>query len=263
MTLLTRIGLLLTIAMLLGGAGGFGCAGSAQAPKSPSQAFAETKHLVADNDWLEAETLLNGMRYQLAGTPWADSVEFLLGECNFHQGKFVLAAMEYGSLRRLFPTSPLNQEAQFRIADSYYSIAPPPGIDQEYTGKAIEEYQVFIEQFGKRPGTDSLVQLASGRIRELRNKQGQKYYDAAVLYYNMNRFKACAEYCDVIQDKFYDTDYADKSSLLKIKSFVEIRRYNEAYREIEKFLGLYRSSLLVPDVRSLRESIADKVVTQR
>ncbi len=240
-----------------------GCAGAAKGPRTPAQAFAEAKHLIADHDWREAETLLNGMRYQFAGTAVADSVEYMLGECNYEEGQFMIAAVNYGSLRRLFPTSPLNQAAQFRIAECYDKLVPPPGIDQEYTSKAIEEYQVFIEQFGKRAGTDSLVTLATARIRDLRNIEGRKYYNSCQLYYNMNRFKACMEYCDLVQDKYYDTDVADKALLMKIKSLIELKRYNEAMREIDKFLALFRTSILVPDVRVLRESIADKVVTQR
>lgn len=226
-------------------------------------AWADARAKFLDGDYLEAELALNTVKLQFPGSTHSDSVQFLLGECNVHEGKNLLGAYEFGAIHRSFPMSPLNRLAQFRIAECYYHLAPPSNTDQEYGAKAIEEYQAFIELYGKSAGPDdSLTIQASNRIKELRSRMGKKFYDTAVLYATMNLFKASNVYCDLLQEKYYDTEFADRAQLMKIKNFIEMKKYGDANHEIEKFLSTYRTSPLVPDVRALRESISDKIAKQ-
>lgn len=234
------------------------------APTSSDAAWTEARAKFLDGDYLEASHLLDILKLQYSGGAHADSVQYLLGECNFHEGKYLLAAYEFGGVRRSYPSSPLVRSAQFRIAESYYAMAPPAAIDQDNSRKAIEEYQTFLELYGKPTGYgDTLSTLASTRIKELRNRGGKKYYDTAILYFKMSQFKAADVYCDLVQEKYYDTDYGELAGLLKIKVLIELRRYNEARHEAEKFLTTYRASTLVPEVRALRESIETKGVPQQ
>ena len=254
--------IVLTLCVIVPAAVWTGCSGAKQGALPTSEtAWVEARAKFLDGDYLEAEHLLDIMKLQYSGSAHADSVQFLLGECNTREGKFLLAAYEYGAVRRSFPSSPLVRQAQYNVAESYYNMAPPSEVDQEYSKKAVEEFQAFLEMYGRPAGiSDSLSAQATSRIHELRDRQGKKAYETAVLYYNMNQFKACGVYCDIVQEKYYDTGFAEQAGLLKIKSLIEIHRYTEARTAIESFLTTYRASALVPTVRALRETIENKGV---
>ncbi|HET7153385.1 MAG TPA: outer membrane protein assembly factor BamD [Candidatus Kapabacteria bacterium] len=245
---------------------GCGSSSNTSGPQTAQTAFAHARALYAKGDYLEASQALDLVKMQFGGSSIADSAEFLLGECNFKMDKFILAAYEYNVVRRVYSSSPLARISQFKIAESYYNLSPDPGLDQDYTQKAIDEFQSYLEIYGNTHDAsgeaDSLTALANQRIKELHSKLGEKNYNIAQLYYKMDHYSSVIIYCDIVLEKFYDTEYADRSLYLKIQALVEWKRYNEANREIGRFEKVYAASPLLPNVQSIQSSISDKI-TQR
>ncbi|HZV13412.1 MAG TPA: outer membrane protein assembly factor BamD, partial [Candidatus Kapabacteria bacterium] len=127
---------------------GCGSSSNTSAPQTAQTAFAHARELYTKGDYLEAIQALDVVKLQYGGSSIADSAEFLLGECNFKIDKFLLAAYEYNTVRRIYSSSPLARISQFKIAESYYNLSPDPGLDQDYTQRAIDEYQTYLELYG-------------------------------------------------------------------------------------------------------------------
>lgn len=246
----------------------WGCGSSSKmsAPQTAQTAFAQARAQYDKGDYLEATQSLDLVKIQYGGSSIADSAEYLLGECNFKMGKFLLAAYEYNTVRRIYSSSPLARISQFKIAESYYNLSPDPGLDQDYTQKAIDEYQTYLEIYGNSRDAsgqpDSTIAIANQRIKELHSKLAEKNYNIAQLYFKMDRYSSAIIYCDMVLDKFYDTQYADLSSYLKIRSLVELKRYIEASKEIKKFMTIYAASPLFTKVQSIQVTISDKITQQ-
>jgi outer membrane protein assembly factor BamD len=69
-------------------------------------------------------------------------------------------------------------EAQYKLALSYYELSPRAPLDQQYTRKAIDEFQSFVEYYPNNP----LVKDAAEKIRELNTRLAKKQYETAKLY---------------------------------------------------------------------------------
>jgi outer membrane protein assembly factor BamD len=218
-----------------------GCGSSDQVTSFPvEERFARAKALFDKGDYLEAINEFTVITLQFQGSQFAGDAQFYLGECRFNRGDYVLAAFEYGVLKRGYPASPRVPEAQYKIALSYYHLSPRPSLDQQYTVKAIDELQSFIEYFPSNP----LAADADAKIKELNAKLARKVYEAARQYVTLQHYKAALRYFDDLIERFHDTDYAPLAYLEKVDVLIERKRYADAAAELARFLGRYPNSVL-------------------
>lgn len=218
-----------------------GCGSGEQVTTLPvEERFARAKALFEKEDYLDAINEFTIITLQFQGSQFAGDAQFYLGECRFKRGEFLLSAFEYGVLKRSYPASPRVPEAQYKLALSYYSLSPRPSLDQQYTVKAIDELQSFIEYYPSH----TLAADADAKIKELNGKLAKKLYEAARQYVTLEHYKAALRYFDDLIERFHDTDYAPLAYLDKVEVLIERKRYPEAAAELSRFLGRYPNSVL-------------------
>jgi len=215
-----------------------------------------------DEDYLEALEEFKVVTLQYGGTQWADDAQFYMAESRFLREEFVLAVYEYDVLLRTMPTSPFVRLARFQKAGCNDALSPGSDLDQEYTRKAIDDYQSFLEYFP----TDSLATVVEGRIVELTTKLAKKEFDSGLIYMKMAYYKAATFYFDLVLERYHDTRYAEPALFHKGEALVNRKRYPEAVSELSRFLDKYPSSEFRPEVERLlndaRESLATGVVVR-
>jgi outer membrane protein assembly factor BamD len=165
--------------------------------------------------------------------------------------QYILAAYEYEVLLRTMPTSEYVARARYRRALCYYHLSPESYRDQQYTRKAIDEFQAFLEYHP----TDTLAHDAEVKIQELNTKLAKKEYDNGILYMHLESYKAAIVYFDVVTERFHDTPYAEKAQLKKAEAYFLRKRYPEAKAEIERYFAKYPNGEGLAEAERLRESI--------
>jgi TolA-binding protein len=73
-----------------------------------------------DEDYFEAQRLFDVIRLQFPTTQYADDAQFYLGEISFAKKEYVMAAFNFGMVRRSYPSSPLNKTALYKTAMCYF-----------------------------------------------------------------------------------------------------------------------------------------------
>jgi outer membrane protein assembly factor BamD len=204
-----------------------------------------------DRDYLEAIDEFKVVSLQHQGTNVADSAQFYLAESRFRREEFILAAFEYDVLVRTMPSSVFIPRARFQRATSFYSLSPRSFLDQDYTRKAIDEYQAFLEFHP----SDSLAATADRRIRELTAKLAEKEYNNGVTYMKLEYYKAAAFYFDLVLEKYSDSPSAERALLAKADALRGRKHYAEAKDVIEKFFSKYPNSTLREDAEGIRSDI--------
>ena len=218
-----------------------GCGSGEQTTTLPvEERFARAKALYDKGDYLDAINEFTIITLQFQGSKFAGDAQFSLGECRFMRGEFLLSAFEYGVLKRAYPASPRVPEAQYKLALSYYSLSPRPSLDQQYTVKAIDELQSFIEYYPSH----ALAADADAKIKELNAKLAKKLYEAARQYVTLEHYKAALRYFDDLIERFHDTDYAPLAYLDKVEVLINRKRYPDAAAELSRFLARYPNSVL-------------------
>src|SRR5512132_1219779 len=210
-------------------AAGFGGSEQATTTMSVEERFAHAKALFDDKDYLEAINEFTVITLQYQGSAHAADAQFYLGECRFQRGEYLLASFEYGIVKRNYPASPRVAEAQYKLALSYYMLSPRSSLDPQYTRKAIDEFQQFVEYYPSSP----LVSDADAKIKELTNRMAKKQYETARLYTTMEYVKAALVYYDDVIDRYHDTEYAPLAYLDKTEVLLSRHRYREARETLD------------------------------
>jgi outer membrane protein assembly factor BamD len=206
-------------------------------------------------DYLDAINEFTIITLQFQGSQHAADAQFYLGDCRFKRGEYLLAAFEYGIMKRSYPASPRVPEAQYRLAMSYYQISPRTSLDQQYTRKAIDEFQSFVEYYPSNP----LAADAEARIKELDGKLARKLYDAALQYVTLERYTAALRYFDDVIDQYHDTDWAPLAFLDKVEVLISRKKFSDAQTNLLRFLSRYPNSVLRGRADALQERVSKEL----
>jgi outer membrane protein assembly factor BamD len=222
---------------------------------SPQARFDLAMQKFRDEDYLDAEKEFRVVTLQFQGTAFSDDAQYYLGECRYMREEYILSAYEYDILIRSMPLSEYVARARYRKAMCYYNLSPSSYRDQDYTKKAIDELQGFLEYFP----SDTLAPAAAQKIQELINKLAQKEFDNAAMYMRMGYFKSAIFYFDVVLEKYHDTQFADQAQLRKSEALFRRKHYAEAKVEIDRFFEKYPKSERLSEAEQLRREILAKL----
>lgn len=218
---------------------------------SPETRFEHAKALFDNEDYLQAINEFTVLTLQYQGSAVAGDAQYYLAESRFKRGEFLLASYEYQTLRRNMPASPRVSEAQYKLGLCFYNLSPRSRLDQQYTKRAIDELQAFVEYYPQ----SEFVPDASEKIQELTLRLAKKDFDTAELYSKMEYNKAALLYYDIVIEKYHDTEYAPLAYLGKTELLIKRKRFPEAKATITKFLQLYPNSILRGRAERLNEQV--------
>lgn len=206
----------------------------------PEERFERAKALFDKGDYLDAINEFTVITLQYPGSTVAGDAQFYLGQSRYNREEYLLAAYEFQTLIRNMPASPRVPEAQYRVGVSYYQLAPKSRLDQQYTRRAIDALQAFVEYYPQ----SEYVPDATAKINELNGRLAKKEYDAARLYATMEYYKAAIQYYDLVIEKYHDTEYAPLAYLEKTELLIARKKFQEAKSEIDQFIQKYPNSVL-------------------
>jgi len=190
-----------------------GCAGQKEslAQLDDEQVYKRAEAYYQDGKYQKAITTLNELRY----TPsvWADDAHLLTAKAYIADDEPILAASELKWLIKQYSQSKLVQEASFLLAEAYRLAAPKPQLDQEYTKKAIQAYNDFLDLYPMSELADSAKYGKQLCLEKLAHKQ----YLSAELYYKINQDSSAVVYINDIREKYPNTLWRLWSDLLEAK----------------------------------------------
>ncbi|MFT4969632.1 MAG: outer membrane protein assembly factor BamD [Chitinophagales bacterium] len=193
------------------------------------------------------------------GSKTTEEIYYYYCMAQFKQGNYVLSAYHFKNYTQKHPYSSYAEECLFMHAESYDKQSPKSKLDQTETYKAIDTYQVFINQY---PETERL-DYCNDKIDELRLKLETKALRAAELYYKTENFRAAAfSYKNLLID-YPDIDGPEEIQYKIVKSFFKYaeqsivtkqqERYEEAIKYANTFATRYKDSEYLPIVTSTQQ----------
>jgi len=218
-----------------------------------------------NKEWAKAQTL-----YELAigaykGRPEAEKAYFNYAYTNYHQQKFTLAAYYFKTFTNTFPNSQYREEADYMEHYANYNLSPSYRLDQTYTQKAIDGFQLFINTYPTSPK----VKEANSLITQMRTKLETKTYKEAELYYDLKQYQAATQSFQNLLKDFPDSPYAERVRYLIIKSNFnwaensifarQLDRYNNTIKFTENFLRKHPKSKYNKEIRSMIKTSHRKI----
>lgn len=219
-------------------------------------------------DYYRALPLFEELISVYKGSKSIEEISYNYCYCHYGLGDYLVAAYHFKNFAGTFANSKYAEEALFRHAYCYYLYSPPAKLEQTYTYKAIDAFQLFVNRF---PKSEKLSECNS-LIDNCRRKLEIKALQNAQLYFDLGQYKAAAlAFRNILKD-FPDIEEKEQIYFLILQSNFSLasnsiaakqeERYNttiESYddliekfpeskyvKEAEKILELAQKSLKIP-----------------
>ncbi len=222
--------------------------------KSAEDLFELGKTNFEKGNYDEANKYFDLLKLQYPASEYADDAQYYIAEISFRKKEYIMAAFNFSWLRRSYPSSPYLKEAFYKTGLSYYHLSPTYDRDQEYTYKAIEVFQEFINYYPN----DSLTKHAKEYVTELRNKLAYKNYHTATIYYKLESYRSALIYLDFVIDDFPDTDVVEDALFLKAQIYFEKRLFYDLKEIINDYKSLFPNGKYLINISEIENQIKEK-----
>ncbi|MFK7971477.1 MAG: outer membrane protein assembly factor BamD [Bacteroidia bacterium] len=175
----------------------------------------------------------------------------------YKQGLFVSSSFYFDQFTKQYPNHPKTEECAYMVAFCYYQQADPHYLDQSYTNKALEQFQVFVNLYP----ASSKIEEANAIMQDMREKLAHKDFEQAKLYYKIENYKAAVEAFRVFIRTYPDSRYREESTFMMFKSAVKLadvsterrmkNRYLDAVEFYNKFTARYPNSAYLKEAEGL------------
>lgn len=208
-------------------------------------AYRKSLTLYQDGHYTDAAKAFKTVINYGRGTNYAKNSQYFLGQSYYKSGQYLLAANAYQQFTLRYPKSPQAEMATFKIAMCYFKLSPRYEVDQEYTHKAIQNFNLFISEY---PNSD-LIDKAGKYVTQLRTKLAHKVFNAAQLYFRLDQYKAAVIYYNATVNQYPGTSWAELALVREIAAYDEyasksihsskISRYRKAMATYRQYLQLF------------------------
>src|SRR5262245_33690252 len=179
-----------------------GCAAvSMPAVHSEPERLEVARRLARQHDYLNAIEQLKTYIDRNVGSAHVDEAIYLLGECYLKTKDYPNAAVQFERIGRDFPESDSSAAAGFGLAEALYGQSRPPDFDQDYTTKALEQWQRYRREYTWH----WRVPEAEERIAKCRVQLASKLLSTANLYMKLRQIEAARVYFRRVEQTYDDT----------------------------------------------------------
>ena len=230
----------------------FSCAGSKVDDEiSLKEKFSSGLENLEKEKYLQAQSDFKYVVVRGTGSDLGDDAQYYLGEAFYLNEEYLLAIAEYEKLTRRMAFSPFVEDARFKICEAYSIESPKYYHDQEYTEKALQRYQEFLDDF---PSSE-LVADAVISIELLREKLAIKLFEAGILYMKMDEYESAKLTYQKVIDLYYDTDVIHKAYFEMVKALAKNENIDEAISLLDQHQDILVENELYNDANSLIQQI--------
>ncbi len=182
-------------------------------------------------DFYKASDLFKALIQDKKSGEDIEKMFFYYALCDYNLGDFGLAAYEFERLIQKFPRGNYSEESQFYIGMANYKKSPPSFLDQDYTLRAIESFQLFLDQYPNSKRKDEV----NKKVDDLTKKLELKMYKQAKLFYKMEEYKSSSVFFDNLLVKFPDTEYSEEVKYLLAESKFKLAKKSIESKQIERY----------------------------
>ncbi|MEF8811272.1 MAG: outer membrane protein assembly factor BamD [Bacteroidales bacterium] len=184
-----------------------------------------------EGDYVKAQGLFEQLNSVLKATDRADTVSYYLADSYYQQENYILAEHHFQQFHETFENHEWADDAEFLSALCNYKLSPRPALDQGYTRKAIEKFNLFITRHPDHPKVAECHEY----INELRDKLAIKAYNAAKLYYDMGDYKAAVVALENCLKRYPNTTHREDIRYLILRSRFLLASNSVQSKEKERF----------------------------
>lgn len=153
------------------------------------------------------------------GKPQMERISFMIAQSNFNEKQYSIAGYYFDRFTKNYPKSSKREEAAFLSAYSYKMASPVFSKDPTDTNKALEAFQLFINNY---PDSEKIDE-ANTHYAELRGKLEKKYFEIAKTYYrtadyDLRNYNAAIQAFDNLLEDYLGSKYKEEALYYRLKA---------------------------------------------
>ena len=151
------------------------------------------------------------------------------------------------------------EDARFKICEAYRIESPTYFHDQQYTEKALERYQEFLDDFPQSKYRANSLES----IETMRNKMGKKLHEAGILYMKMEEYESAKMTFTQVIDKYYDTEMVFMARQELVKAMAYNREIDEAISFLNENKQILQEHDLFEDAKGAIHEIQNVILKEQ
>jgi len=172
------------------------------------------------------------------GTPLGDTILFLFADSYFQNRDYQMAAFHYKDYTRRYPGTERTELAALNAVKAMYYNSPDYNLDQFVTTLAIDEVNLFIQQYPY----SKYIEECNEILDEMREKLAKKEMEIVKMYYDIGYHDAAQIMARNFLKSYSYSKYAPEALYILIKNSydfalksVENKKYNRYKDCIEAY----------------------------
>jgi outer membrane protein assembly factor BamD len=202
-------------------------------------------------EYLEAIELAKGYIQFRAGASDLDEAHFLLGMCYVQRKEWPLAAGEFLIVASEFSDSPRAGDAHYWLGTSYWKQARGPQFDQDYTRRAIAQWDRFLQLYPDHPKAEE----ARAVRLEGRARLAEKALRNGNLYVTLKHWDPARYYFNLVLHDYSDTKWVDAARVGIAATYRGTGQFAEARAVLEDALP----AMTDPEAKHKAEELLKKL----
>lgn len=194
------------------------------------------KMLYVEGKYTNCSTILEECVVMMRATVKADEIVYLLASCYYNMSDYLSASQYYRNCYRTYPNSKYAEMSRYYAGRSLFLDTPDPRLDPTSTYEAIEELQLFIENYPR----STYKERAEEMIYTMYDRLVEKEYKTATLYYNMGNYLGNNYQASIIvaQNAMRDYPYSklrEELSILVLKAKYQMAVESVASKRLDRY----------------------------
>lgn len=214
-------------------------------------------------DYIKSITLMEDVLSFYKFTSEGENLYYTYCMANYKLEDYFLSGYYFKRFIRQYPTSKHAEEALFLTSLCSVHNSPEYSLDQTETYNALDQLQIFIDQYPN----SSRVDTCNIIMDDLRAKLEFKQFEYAKLYYKTERYKSAVVALNQTLEKFPESRYKEEIYYLLVKSNFELAINSIESKKmgrLDETLKSYRTFVAeFPDSKKRQELEGLKKQTER
>jgi len=210
--------------------------------------------------WLSAARIFEELYPLSIGTPAGDTILFLFADCYFQNRDYQMAALHFKDYTRRYPGTEKTELAALNAVKAMFYNSPDYNLDQFITILAIDEINLFIQQYPY----SKYIEECNEILDEMRNKLARKEMETVKMYYETGYYEAAQIMARNFMKSFSASKYAPEVLYILIRNNFDFARKSVDSKKYFRFKDCLEAfetlQLQYPDNHFLADS--KKIATE-
>jgi outer membrane protein assembly factor BamD len=215
--------------------------------------YSKTIELYEKKKYYKAYPLLEELVTVYRGTARAEKLAYMYAYTDYYLGDYLLAGHRFDQFAKTYPTSKFREEMQFMSAYCSYVLSPNYSLDQEFTIKAMNELQLFLNDYPNSERRDTCNIL----VEELEHKLEEKAFEASKQYLKMEDYKSASVTFEILLEDYPDTEYREEGYFLRFRTRYHLARKSVEDKKLERIDSALKAYITFVDRFPESEYIGD------